>query len=616
MNKETNEYTPKKIVDEEIIYTIPIYQRLFEWDGEMIQLLLDNLWEQYQKTSGKEQYYIGMLTLYENCNSHDLVDGQQRFSVLSIIASVFQFYYEKWALYKGKLHFKAREKDEQCLLNLFDTSKDYRALKENIPMGASMRKITKGRDVVLDWCNEEQHKAEIEKFAEYVYNYCTFFIAKLPKEYSATDLNKYFEAMNSTGRNLEGHEIIKVSSYLKSMQSEQDYYTKLWNLVSDMDKQMIRYKTEGKKRETEEAYKKRFEQAIYDHEWECVNDFNENNCNNEYQTIRQIKSEPKKLDTHFRWQRYEGEGYHSMLSFSEFLLQVLFLSLSEKIQYSVSVNEFFDTHNLLQTFKTYTSDWKEKDWKEFGNDLFRYRLIYDYFVIRIPNSEFAQFDLIYNNGYGDTESSVLRQFQAMLYSDSSSKTYYLWLAPYLKYINGLESKDQVSPVSLFECLQRNDNDRHPKDDWAKELNFNNPRLMYWFRRLDFYLWMDNHHKPSNQSDDVITNYRFRRGGRSIEHLHPQHDGEGTQYDDWGESKHRFGNLALISSSFNSTQSDDSINTKFGRIEDQINAKQIESIKLYLIHNSCKAKGNIAQWTLEEMEEHERQMFEVLDKSYE
>ena len=65
---------------------------------------------------------------------------------------------------------------------------------------------------------------------------------------------------------------------------------------------------------------------------------------------------------------------------------------------------------------------------------------------------------------------------------------------------------------------------------------------------------------------------------------------------------------LISSSFNSTQSDDTINTKFGRILDQISSNSIESIKLYKILEYCKEDektGSVAEmakkWTIEKME---------------
>jgi hypothetical protein len=59
-----------------------------------------------------------MLTIQDNDNN-DLVDGQQRFTVLSIIATVFQQYYEEWKKMKGKLSLSAREDDQAFLQGMF-----------------------------------------------------------------------------------------------------------------------------------------------------------------------------------------------------------------------------------------------------------------------------------------------------------------------------------------------------------------------------------------------------------------------------------------------------------------------------------------------------------------
>lgn len=43
-------YTPDKITKENLFYTIPIYQRLFEWDTENIVTLLEDLIKEYKHT--------------------------------------------------------------------------------------------------------------------------------------------------------------------------------------------------------------------------------------------------------------------------------------------------------------------------------------------------------------------------------------------------------------------------------------------------------------------------------------------------------------------------------------------------------------------------------------
>jgi uncharacterized protein with ParB-like and HNH nuclease domain len=86
-------YTPYKITQDKLFYSIPIYQRLFEWDTENIVTLLEDLTKEYEQTNGQGDYYIGMLT---STKDNELVDGQQRFTVMMLLGSVLQDYDEEW----------------------------------------------------------------------------------------------------------------------------------------------------------------------------------------------------------------------------------------------------------------------------------------------------------------------------------------------------------------------------------------------------------------------------------------------------------------------------------------------------------------------------------------
>lgn len=609
---ENNKFTPETICQGTETYNIPIYQRLFAWDQDNVTQLLDDLKEQFAKSPLKP-YYIGMLTMH----GHDLVDGQQRFTVLSLIASVFQHHYSPWAGMKGKLHLSARTDDADYLSSLFGVKP--RKDVEN-------QKMKKGREAIERWIKDNKDAIDIKDYAEYVFKHCSFFIATLPEGYQPRDLNKYFEAMNSTGRNLESHEIVKVVKYLKSMQSEQDLYNEIWNVVADMDKPLIRKKTKGEQKEKEEDFRGRYQTAIYQFDElfpeglrPIVNDLGKPDDTDPqvvFESIRDLQPDGHNPDVR-RQDRYYGEGYHSILSFPEFLLQVLYIQLPTEVRDAVNVNEFFDTHKLQTTIDEYTSSWKEAEWKRFGREMLRYRLIYDYYVIRIPNSEVSDYDLDYSDTEdSETDAAVITQIQSMLFVDSSSKTYYRWIVPLLEY---LKDNPNVSADDIFQKIQEIDNgiDEHSIDYLSDEpsYSYGGRRTVYFLRRLDFYLWLKNHNSKntSEESYSIINNFRFKRGINSQEHLHPQHDVDRDGYEPWGDEKHKFGNLFLISSSFNSTQSDDTINTKFGRIKDQIAYSRIESIKLYYIWCLCNMEEK--QWTIEAMRQHQEEMMRVLMDSY-
>ena len=109
---------------------------------------------------------------------------------------------------------------------------------------------------------------------------------------------------------------------------------------------------------------------------------------------------------------------------------------------------------------------------------------------------------------------------------------------------------------------------------------------------------------------IVEDYVFK-ANRSIEHVHPQNQDHNSE---WGEDAvNSFGNLALISQSFNSQQSNDSVTVKFARIADQADNSKLESIKMYRIY--LDANGTAAGWNEEASRKHQEAMYDVLKKSY-
>ena len=82
-----NKYTPSSIEDQK--FSIPLYQRLFEWTEKQINQLLNDLFSSYSQNK-TQPYYIGMLTVYKDSKGlYVLVDGQQRFTVLMLMGIAF-----------------------------------------------------------------------------------------------------------------------------------------------------------------------------------------------------------------------------------------------------------------------------------------------------------------------------------------------------------------------------------------------------------------------------------------------------------------------------------------------------------------------------------------------
>ena len=608
-------------------YQIPIYQRLFEWDQEKIEQLLNDLYISYKKEPDNP-YYVGMLTSTidgeDLAEGNNLVDGQQRFTVMTLIGLVMRSYCKEWDDFikisseQTRLFFAARPDDQAYLENKILNKGD----REKIIIN---KKMERGEEYIKAWLDSKDGETKT-KFSQFVFQKLTFFISELPKNYKGRDLNKYFESMNSTGRNLENHEIQKIKSLSKINVDllKKEVATKIWNVVSQMDKQLIRIRKNKNEAEDVREVHDRFEKAIETCYLEDISevlgllnayskDSDENMAGDgdNDSLIVNIPMSNKKPEKHLR-----SGSYHGMLSFSEFLLQVLYIQLGYSNNHDLddlTINDFFDVQQLLKTFSKFTEKWNDSDWVLYFRNLLKYRLLFDYYVIRIPNEEDGPFKLEFSDSNENYSNEKLRQYQAMLYAGSSSKSFYLWLNPFLYELEGwYRNNKKPSSKELVKYLKENDNNRHKPMPSVEEFSYTKSPL-YWFRRLDYYLWEDN---LTNHDDrfDLINAFRFRRGGRSIEHLHPQDDSDFKQDEQWDkDEKDRFGNLCLISSSFNSTQSNDSLGVKIARVEEQIKKRELESIKLYVMYKAYLA--NNSNWSKTIMDEHEKKMYQLLTNSF-
>ena len=64
----------------------PEYQRDYEWEPNHVETLLNDLLEFKREESTR--YRLGCIILYDNKESHDVIDGQQRLITLKLIREV------------------------------------------------------------------------------------------------------------------------------------------------------------------------------------------------------------------------------------------------------------------------------------------------------------------------------------------------------------------------------------------------------------------------------------------------------------------------------------------------------------------------------------------------
>lgn len=201
----------------------------------------------------------------------------------------------------------------------------------------------------------------------------------------------------------------------------------------------------------------------------------------------------------------------------------------------------------------------------------------------------------------------LRQYLSML---SVSTEFYIWLIPYMKQLLQLPN-DWLDASAILQKLKDEDNMRRCKDGYPQKLRKKKfPNIdRYWFWRLDYYLWEQRAYYFNTEDQRIVDEYVFRTN-RSIEHLHPQNESYNEVWN--SDITNGFGNLAMISQSFNSLQSNDNIRVKFARIQEQLDNKSLQSLKMFVMFRS--ANEDHSKWSEQLALDNLDQMCTLLEKT--
>ncbi|WP_268988577.1 DUF262 domain-containing protein [Haemophilus haemolyticus] len=145
----------------------------------------------------------------------EVIDGQQRLTTLTLI----MHHLDK--LVFRNVCFEHRDESEQALSNL---------TSETLPSNFSQALKTI-KKVIDEWGN---NKDEIVKF---LLDKVEIIRTEVPE---GTDLNHYFEIMNTRGEQLEKHEILK-ARLMKELPTaiEQSSFAKIWDACSDMSRYVV-----------------------------------------------------------------------------------------------------------------------------------------------------------------------------------------------------------------------------------------------------------------------------------------------------------------------------------------------------------------------------------------
>ena len=620
-------------------YIIPIYQRNYAWGDDEISSLLQDIKNACEKNKEQDKnYYIGSLVVYRRENSDfEVIDGQQRLTTLTLIMH-----------HLGKLSFRNvsfehRDESEQALSNLNS---------EKLPSNFSQAlKIIK--KVIDEWGD---NKDEIVKF---LLDKVEIIRTEVPE---GTDLNHYFEIMNTRGEQLEKHEILK-ARLMKVLPTptEQSLFAKIWDACSDMS----RYVVMGVDSE--------LRKVILGGDWRKVREFfktilNENSGKPENprepknSIVELINAEVKIEKKEQSQDKYDGE-FTSVIDFPNFLMHVLriYLEMFDKCKYSTQndpCNVSLDEKLLLKSFEGKFEE-KPKKVRIFIYTLLVCRYLFDLYVIKsnMIRTDYENWSLwkivkrkssyYYKNVFGDdgldkNDDEALNDADptkkalmllSMFHVSNPSRIYKNWLYAVLRWL--FKNKDNITPdnyVDFLEdlcdkfyfgnnCQEKDITDiilgKEKIDFSSNNKKWNDGVLVpnFVFNRLDYQLWKLFQEQEQEQKVEILSENdkwltiknkeaiwkKFRFTFRSsVEHHYPQHPSVGDELE---SGLNDFGNLYLLSQSKNSSLGNSSPEEK----KKHYRNNEYDSLKQAIMMN-------YNEWSEREIEEHGKEMLEILNQS--
>lgn len=628
MNEKTELYNIEKLFEER--YIIPIYQRNFEWgESEIRQLILDIF--DYSIDNYNKDYYIGTLIVYDRKNNFEIIDGQQRLTTLCILLSLIKNKYEdkykKYITenYNLNLTFDSRKNSTETLKTLFNKDKNYteKYISEN------PNSITEGYIICKKVLSEILNKDNEDKFFKYLFENVKILRVLVLED---TDLNHYFEIMNSRGEQLEKHEILKARLLDKLDENDRFMFNLIWEACSNMES----YIQLGFKKDLRDRIFKNDLNTLISKEELYSIDYKYNNLNidKETKTIEDIiKLENNISDfENDKEDNEEQEVFNSIINFPNFLLHVLKIQVSDKNEdmplYDNRLEKDktpLDDKRLLETFNIFLENGdkeKIKNFvKSFGYNLLKIKFLFDKYIIKRElksdnwslkqlklsenkKSNYYKYTFSENDNNEEDDTGINKKILmllSMFHTSYPTLVYKNWLNYVLKY---LFREKNINAEDYKNKLKNLAKERYKKiiENGEDILNEGTGVPHFIFNYLDYLLWEDDNYKKLNISIDdnislKINNFKFTFRS-SVEHYYPQNPLSGETLKE--DMLNNFGNLCLISRSKNSKLSNSLPRAKK---EHYIN-NDIDSIKqaIMMSYNN---------WGEEEIKKHGKEMKKLL-----
>lgn len=599
--------------DEKVKYEIPLYQRAYAWTEIEIEQLIDDINEHDGDT-----YYIGSLIVYKKENKFEVIDGQQRLTTLLLLMITLEM---DEVPVKNVLSFACRKRADDTLSKYIDKKE---ALDEELEQS-----LVRGKRIITEKFNRDNiNKIEFIKKMSHLKLY------RIQVPYH-TDLNRYFEIMNTRGEQLEQHDILK-ASLMSEIQDEyaKEIFAQVWDACSDMTGYVqMHFNTEMRAN-------------IFGCDWKSVPNIviskkKKKNKQNKISIDQVLAADFKVQVTDGYNDRSERVRFESIIEFPYFLLHVLrvYIDVNKvKFKGEETLGEQLDDKKLTKEFEKVIkhglkkgkaiSDNKEDFSLSFMRCMLKCRFLFDKYIIKreyaneSADGEWSMKQLeVSGEGskrkpyYRDTQIVNYREWKqeersksrhdndlmlqaALRVSYTSPKVMHwitdllIWLydddnRTYLSYYEG-----EIESIAI-EAVKTNFLEREDLN-----MGVNTPHIV--FNYLDYLIWKSDKTKYA----DFVFEFR-----NSVEHWYPQHPSENT-FDCWPQEEvDNFGNLCIVQRNINSKFSNMAPAAKKITFEKNINSGSLKLRKMSELTDGGERTNKLWHQTYKK---HGQEMLKILN----
>jgi hypothetical protein len=633
----------EEVVNQGLSFNIPPYQRPYVWPESAVKQLFDDIYQAYLNKD--KEYFIGTVLVsatQEDDKQLELIDGQQRITTLTLLSLALTASPDDTSSTllsfttladKPRLSFAIRDKVNQWL----GQPTEITAAESN----NYVRHIEANYRVFLSLVAEKAIKDEND-FADYLARNVKWVSNQIPP---SVDLNQLFATMNTAGKQLESHDILK-AQLLEKITTGKSHYAKLWeaceNLFSFFESTAPRVFPELRKKcSTLNDFREPPEQD------QQVLEAGQDDAGKSLAAIVGSSDSPTLVTDNTQNNNHEEGEFpitcRSIISFPLLLIHSYRIFIAQRGQEDITPR--LHERNLLSCFEPLITNGSEAEVKEFFDLLWRVRFCFDKYVMKwleTPEqptealslnsvSASPNQDKIYFSRSDEPSSwqRKLTMLQSVLYFTGEYSAQY-WLTTFLAKLVTEPTKDYSAALKILEDI---DNQLSLTSSTQKEESLalaagNTGHYVtiggqlgeelqqskgtrtphYWFQKLEYILWLHAQHYPNEfgVKTDKLNRYKIT-SKNSVEHIFPQNPEREDKLEQ--SALDSFGNLALLSPSQNSAYSNKAVSVKRAEFFDQ---PQLQSMKLA---HAFKYLSSSKKWDSTLIKKHEDEVIGLIQAYY-